>query len=231
MFLQLSHIIFEIALTVALAIAAGYGTHASVDLTTGDKHTDSAKTLLVWSSVLSWLTVIATIISLIGMIVFAEEVMASSLLRKVVGWMMYVVLGVTVIIGIMLAIAASDIKKGTNYIHNKDEHTYASSGAVVALLMGGGFLVVYGAIKAYDYYQHGSLGHHGALHHKNTGGGGGLSDYAGDYMNNHINNYMDSVKDKAKSSLSSKLEKGLKKGLGYGLDGAEFVAENPELAV
>lgn len=162
MLLHLTHIIFEIGLAVVLAVMAGYATHATIDLTKGDKEVDTANTLLTTSSAVGWVTVVATIISFVVMIVFPEEIMASKWLRRGVSGMMYVVLGATLIVGILMAYSASLIKKSTEYSHNKDEYKFCKQGAIIGLSFSGTLLVAYLSIQIYDYYKHGSTSSPGA---------------------------------------------------------------------
>ena len=162
MLLHLTHIIFEIGLAIVLAVMSGYATHASLDLTDDDSESKTAHKVLTASSIIGWVTVAVTVASVIAMIVFPEEIMASAWLRRIASGMMYVVLFATLIVGILMAYAATLIKKSKDYSHNKQEYTFASEGAIIGLVFSGALLFGFIAMQVYDYYKHGSHGRVGA---------------------------------------------------------------------
>lgn len=162
MLLYMSHIVFEIGLAVILAISAGYASHASIDLTQNDSESRSAHKILVVCSIISWVTVIATVLAFVGQILFPEEIEASPILRKASRGLMYVILIILLVVGILMAIASAQIRGSPDYGSNKSEYKFASTGAIIALIVAGTVGVLYVCLHMYDRYKHGNFKRSGA---------------------------------------------------------------------
>ena len=153
MLLHIVHIVLEIAMSIVLAVAAGYATHASIEITDKDTSEKSAYSILIASSVIGWVTIGVAVLSFIAMIVFPEEIMASSFLRKAIGSVMYLVCFATLLIGILMFYAGELIKRGADYGENKQAYTYAAQGGMIATVMSASVLLIYILFQAYEYYE------------------------------------------------------------------------------
>lgn len=149
MFQHIFSLILTFAVTIILAICSGYATHAAASL----EDEKSAHSILTASSIIGWVTIALTIVTFISMIVFPEEILLNPMLRAGVTSLIYIVLFATLLVGILMAYAASVIHGSINYSDNKSEYTYATNGAIIGLVCSGSLLLLYGGIKGYEYYK------------------------------------------------------------------------------
>lgn len=156
MLFHIINIVVSVCLSVVMAVVAGYASHASVDMSKNDKKSHTANSILTTVSVLGWISVVAAIVSFAGMIMFPEEIMASRWLRLVVNGMVYILLVMLLVLGILMAVAAGQIRGSSDYSANKAEYKYTVNGAVVALVVSISLAIAYIGTHVYDRYRHGS---------------------------------------------------------------------------
>lgn len=153
MLLHLTRIITKIALAVILAICAGYASHgaAAIKIKAGDE--EAARNYMIVSAVLGWVFVVVTVLSFVAMVVFAEEIAVSRWLRLAEHSVIYMLIGGLFIVGILMAVAAQEVRNGPSYGSNKSVFKYASTAAIIGIVSSVATTLIFGGIHLYDNYK------------------------------------------------------------------------------
>ncbi len=151
-------VIFVICL-IALAVAGGLVTSASVDLT---KHTSSsasvdnnlvnARVYLFAAAAVTWLAVLGVIGFIIYFLVTYRKDMFKHISASAVMFMSSVII-VTLLVGVLAAMSVYDVSKSPQYKSDKTIWTYSLVAAVLALAVSGVILISFAAYLAYVSYM------------------------------------------------------------------------------
>lgn len=158
MLFYLTKLLTEIVLAVLLAVCAGYASHGISSLSAKVSKEHAARNYMLVSAVLGWLFVVVTIIAFVALVAFFEEIAESRWLRRISNSLMYVLIAVLFVIGILMSVAAHEIKRGATYASNKAAYKYASTSALIALISSLTILLIFGGIHIYMIVKHGSGG-------------------------------------------------------------------------
>ena len=169
-FRYLFTIILVIAISVVLAIAAGYAAHGASTI----EGIDNVHNILIVCAVVGWITIALTILGFIALIVYPEVILLNEWLRMLYTSYVYMILFICLTVGILMTYSAVKIRKSDNYGSNKDVYTMATHGGVVAIVMSGGLIITFIGVKAYTYISG---------HHDNSGSSGSSGGYGGSYSN------------------------------------------------
>lgn len=142
-----------LAVAVVAAVCAGYVTFAAADMVDSDDKERSAKTYLIISSAIYWIVVGGCILEIIGLVMFAEELMLSrwgSAIVKYSNFLLYILL---IVGAIMAIVGASALHEGKDFAHNQTEYSHANNAALIGFVFGGVVLITYGASHLYASYK------------------------------------------------------------------------------